>query len=133
MLGLAGDRAQLRIDGVTETVSRDALARRWRGDFATFWRGPAGYARNLGKGDSGSAVDWIATRLAAIDGGPPPGPNQIYNEALVTRVRQFQLARGLRPDGMAGPQTFMRLATAAGLSEPTLQSDALALDSTSRK
>lgn len=133
LLGLAGDRAVLRIDGVTETVSRDALARRWRGDFVTVWRGPKGYARNLNKGDRGGAVDWVATQLATIDGISPPAPGQAYNDALMARVRQFQLARGLRPDGLAGPQTLMRLASVAGLSEPRLQTEAVASDSTARK
>ena len=133
LLGLAGKQAVLRIDGVTETVSLDALARRWRGDFTTFWRGPKGYAKDLTKGDRGSVVDWVATQLALIDRTAAPVPDQPYNDALIARVRQFQLARGLRPDGMAGPQTLMRLSSVAGVSEPRLQTDALALDSTSRK
>ncbi len=133
LLGLAGNRAVLRIDGTTETVSRDALARRWRGDFATFWRGPKGYAKDLSKGDRGAVVDWVATQLAVVEGTGTPTPDRAYNDALIARVRQFQLARGLRPDGMAGPQTLMRLATVAGLSEPRLQTDAVPLDSTSRK
>ena len=133
LLRLAGDRAVLRIGELTETVTLDALARRWRGDFATFWRGPGGYGKQLNKGDRGAVVDWLATQLATIDGNQQPVRNLPYSDALIARVRQFQLARGLRPDGMAGPQTFMRLSSVAGLSEPTLQADAMALDSTSRK
>ena len=133
LLGLAGNHAVLRIDGVTETVSLDALARRWRGDFTTFWLGPKGYAKDLTKGDLGSVVDWVATQLASIDRTAAPVADQPYNDALIARVRQFQLARGLRPDGMAGPLTLMRLSSVAGLPEPRLQTAAVALDSTSRK
>ncbi len=133
LLGLAGEHAVLRIDGVTETVSQDALARRWRGDFASFWRGPEGYAKDLKKGERGNVVDWVATQLASIDGAGTPAPDQPYNDALIARVRRFQLARGLRPDGMAGPQTLMRLSSLAGLSEPRLQSGVIPPDSTARK
>ncbi|MBC7414142.1 MAG: AAA family ATPase [Herminiimonas sp.] len=133
LLGLGADRAVLRIGELNATVTLDALSRRWRGDFATFWRGPNGYEREVGKGDRGPVVDWVATQLAVIDGLAKPAKGQIYDDGLVARVRQFQLARGLLPDGMAGPQTFMRLSDVAGLSEPKLLPVAPALDSPSRK
>jgi general secretion pathway protein A len=36
------------------------------------------------------------------------------------RVLAFQLARGLRPDGLAGPTTLMQLNRAVGIDEPRL-------------
>ena len=40
---------------------------------------------------------------------------QRVDNAMKTRVQAFQLAQGLKPDGLAGPTTFMQLtrATAA--------------------
>ncbi|MFT5591064.1 MAG: general secretion pathway protein A, partial [Bradyrhizobium sp.] len=53
------------------------------------------------------------------DGVPVPPDGTAVDER---RVRRFQLMQGLKPDGIAGPQTLMRLANAAGLVEPRLQS-----------
>jgi general secretion pathway protein A len=47
---------------------------------------------------------------AGVAAGPP----------LPERVRVFQLAQGLPPDGVAGPLTLMLLNRSAGVDEPTL-------------
>jgi general secretion pathway protein A len=121
LVGLNSEHAMLRIGDVTSTVTLAALARRWRGEFSTFWRAPAGYRRQVQKGDRGPAVDWLATQIATVEGTEKPAGNLVYNNALSTRVREFQLAQGLWPDGIAGPQTFIRLASLTGLSEPRLE------------
>lgn len=120
LVGLNSEHAMLRIGEVTSTVTLLALARRWRGEFSTFWRAPAGYRRQVQKGDRGPAVDWLATQIATVDGTEKPVSNVVYNNALATRVREFQIAQGLWPDGVAGPQTFIRLASLTGVSEPRL-------------
>ncbi|MGN6387945.1 MAG: AAA family ATPase [Burkholderiaceae bacterium] len=124
LMGLSGDSALLRLGDVTENVSLNALARRWRGEFATLWRAPAGYRRPLRKGDRGAAVDWLAAQVGATGDAAKPPAGRAYDDALAARVREFQLAHGLRPDGIAGPQTFMQLASAAGPAEPRLRHDA---------
>jgi general secretion pathway protein A len=40
--------------------------------------------------------------------------------ALPARVAAFQVARGLPPDGVAGPLTVMLLNRATGVDEPRL-------------
>ena len=35
----------------------------------------------------------------------------------------FQLSQGLKPDGLAGPTTFMQLNRATGIDEPQLGSN----------
>lgn len=113
--------ATLRMGGQSLTVSLVSLATLWQGDFATFWQAPSGYQRVLGDGDSGPLVDRLATELARLRGEPPPiGPHR-YDAALKVRVQAFQLAQGLRADGLAGPTTLMLLQRAAGPSdEPRL-------------
>jgi general secretion pathway protein A len=39
------------------------------------------------------------------------------------QVSSFQLSQGLRPDGLAGPTTFMQLNRATGVDEPRLRGD----------
>ena len=126
LVGLSAQRAVLQIGDVTETVTLNTLAHRWSGDFATFWRGPEGYRKDIGLGDRGTQVDWLAARLASVDGSPRVAPNSLYDATLLARIREFQLTQGLRPDGRAGPQTCMRLTALTGSDEPHLQTLAVA-------
>ena len=99
------------------------LARLWRGEFSTLWRVPDGYLRPVAAGASGPAVDGLAQGLAALRREPPPAPGQVLGGELASRLAGFQLAQGLKPDGLAGPTTFMQLARATGTrNEPRLAS-----------
>ncbi|MDH3288742.1 MAG: peptidoglycan-binding protein, partial [Betaproteobacteria bacterium] len=44
----------------------------------------------------------------------------VFDDALVQRVKQFQIAHGLIPDGIVGPQTLMRLSVLSEQSAPKL-------------
>lgn len=90
-----------------------ALAEVWRGEFATLWRTPPGYA-------DGAPVDWLSAQLAAAQGEPaPPAPTR-FDTALRKRLDAFQVAQGLKPDGLAGPLTLMLINRATGVAEPRL-------------
>ena len=123
LTGLTPQGAVLRAGGVAQTVSLVSLARLWRGDFATFWRVPPGYRSRLVEGQAGPAVDWLATRLAKAQGGPPPAEKPRFDAALKAKVYAFQFAQELKPDGLAGPETIMLLSRATGLDEPRLQTE----------
>ncbi len=120
LVGLGEQRATLRLGERMLTVTLAALAGAWRGEFATFWRAPPGYAGRIVDGASGPAVDWVAARLAALDGRPAPPGGRSADAALRTRLHAFQLAQGLKPDGTAGPTTLMLLNRASGIDEPRL-------------
>jgi general secretion pathway protein A len=93
-----------------------ALAGLWRGEFATLWRTPPGY-------DDGAPVDWLSARLAAAQGESAPSAPSKFDAALRSRLNAFQVAQGLKPDGLAGPVTLMLLNRASGVAEPRLQSE----------
>ncbi|MDP1692256.1 MAG: AAA family ATPase [Burkholderiaceae bacterium] len=121
--------ATLHIGGQRAVVALVSLANLWQGDFATFWQAPTGYQRVIGDGDSGALVDQLAGQLAALRGDKPPAGAQRFDAALKSRVQAFQLAQGLKPDGVAGPTTYMQLARAlvasgasGALNEPRLAS-----------
>lgn len=122
LLGLDNKTALLQIGDRRETVTLSALAKRWHGGFTTLWRGPPDFAKPIAIGDRDDAVDWLAARLAAASGSTMPTPGGAFDAALSGRVREFQLAQGLLPDGLPGPQTLMRLTSAAGDQGPHLQS-----------
>ena len=104
----------------TVRMPLSALSSLWRGDFATLWRAPEGFRNKLTQGQSGPAVDWLATRLAQIDHGPAAVTPARLDAALQARLQAFQLAQGLKPDGVAGATTFMLINRASDVPEPRL-------------
>ena len=70
LVGLNEKRATLRAGDETLAVQTAALARVWRGDFATAWRLPPGYASVVAEGASGPLVDRLATQMASFAGEP---------------------------------------------------------------
>ncbi len=121
LVALDDRTATLRMGGQSAVVALVSLVNLWQGDFATYWRAPAGYQRVLGDGDSGVLVDQLASQLAALRGEPAPAATQRFDAALKSRLQAFQLAQGLKADGLAGPTTYMQLARATGAhNEPRL-------------
>jgi general secretion pathway protein A len=103
---LTRDTATLRAAGTEQTVTLDALAARWQGEFATIWKAPPGYSPRETKSET---LAWIAAKLGV--------PNDAQ---LKSKLRAFQLAHGLQADGLPGPMTFMQLDRAGGADEPRL-------------
>ncbi len=58
----------------------------------------------LRRGDRGVAVRDLSTRLSAVGAHPAPGDD--FDDALEATVRDFQKERGLRVDGICGPETW---------------------------
>ncbi|MEO5658459.1 MAG: AAA family ATPase [Polaromonas sp.] len=126
LMGLTEQTATLRLAGSEHKVRLVSLGRLWRGEFATYWRPPPGYLADLPDGSTGPAIDRLASQLAVLDGMPAPGASSaapLLDAALRERVRAFQRARGLKPDGRPGPMTFMQIGSATGVAEPRLQTD----------
>ncbi|MFZ3084407.1 AAA family ATPase [Rhodoferax ferrireducens] len=128
LVGLSEQTATLQLGSTLHRVRLVALGRLWRGDFATYWRAPPGYSADLPDGSSGPVIDRLTTQLAQIDGAPAPVAGAVPQQldpALRARVRAFQRAQGLKPDGQPGPMTFMQLERAIGGQAPSLQTDQL--------
>jgi len=121
LVGLTDQGATLQVDGVTRTATIASFQKLWDGDFATYWRVPPGYAGSVSEGDAGPVVDYLAARLATLDGDPPPVGKQSMNPALRRKVARFQTAHGIKGTGTAGPTTFMQLNRASGVEEPWLR------------
>jgi general secretion pathway protein A len=106
--------------GANQAVSLLSLAGLWRGEFATFWRAPAGYSNRSADGPSRTTAQWLAAQFDSLDAAAPASARPASGVALKSRVLAFQLAQGLRPDGVAGPTTLMQLNRAVGIDEPRL-------------
>jgi general secretion pathway protein A len=121
LTGLTDDSATLTIHGERHTVPLGQLATRLDGEFTTLWKVPRGFRDQVGPGDSGPDVDWIAARLAQLDGKPDAPPaGQVLDESTRRLLRAFQVKQNLKADGLAGPRTFMRLNQLSGVAEPRL-------------
>jgi general secretion pathway protein A len=141
LVALRPDGAVLAAGERRWTLPAARLAALWRGELVTFWRLPdridpalAGAAAGLAPGASGAAVVALQQALARAevrtavqaDAAPAGGPAEAasagarFDGALRQRVAAFQLAAGLRPDGLAGPTTFMQLNRALAVDEPRL-------------
>jgi general secretion pathway protein A len=125
IIGLNEQTATLRVGQDLHSVRLVALGRVWRGDFATFWRPPAGYTAELADGNRGEAIQTLASQLSRLDGTPARAgvEPQALDASLRARIQAFQRAHGLKPDGQPGPMTFMQLESATGEYEPHLQTE----------
>lgn len=102
LVALDARDATLRAGGQAQRVTRAELAASWRGEFTTWWRPPPGWRAGADTTPEPVRV-WARERLAAAG---------LADErvALRERVRTFQVAAGLEPDGVPGPLTLMLLA-----------------------
>ncbi len=129
LLGLAAEHASLMIGESRVNVDLGALARHWTGDYRLFWRAPAAVQETLRPGASGAGVAWVINQLAKLEGQTqaniepaiePAIETALYDDALSTRVKQFQRSRGLNPDGNVGPNTLIHLLGESDASAPRL-------------
>ena len=121
LTGLDDSTATLTVDGRHHTVSLGALATRLDGEFTTLWKAPRAFRDQVGTGDSGPDVDWIAARLAELDGKrAAPSLGEPLDGHTRRLLRAFQVRQNLKADGVAGPRTYMRLNQLSGVDEPRL-------------
>jgi len=113
LVGLGDGEATLQAGSQRFRLTLAALARAWRGDFATFWRAPPGWRDGADALAHPEMQGWIGEQLAAA--GVAAGGS------LRSRVLAFQIAQGLPHDGLAGPMTLMRLNRIAGVDEPAIE------------
>jgi general secretion pathway protein A len=118
LLGLDDQQALLRPGdgGAAEAVPLAQLARWWRGEFATLWRAPQGLPEGTLDASQPALAAWLGEQLDRL-----PDANARDERPLRQRIAAFQLAQGLKPDGVPGPMTLMQLNRAAGVQEPRLR------------
>ncbi|HWH46857.1 MAG TPA: peptidoglycan-binding protein, partial [Burkholderiales bacterium] len=103
-------------------VGLGALAGQWAGQYTMLWRLPPEAREIIRSGERGQAVQWLIGQLAQAQGQlAEPGRVAVFDDDVERQVKQFQLERGLIPDGLVGPQTVMRLAGVGDRSAPELR------------
>jgi general secretion pathway protein A len=113
--------ATFAIGAATRSVALGALAAQWAGQYTLLWRMPRDALDHLFVGVRGPAVQWLTTQLAQAKGQAAPfSKAPLFDDEVERQVKEFQLAQGLVPDGLVGPQTLMRLAAVGDRSAPQL-------------
>ena len=121
LIALDDKSATFVIGTETRSVAFGALATQWSGQYTLFWRLPPEARETIRAGERGPAVQWLIGQLAQAQGKEADTSKApVFDEALARQVKQFQLAQGLIPDGMVGPQTVVRLAGVGDRSAPHL-------------
>jgi general secretion pathway protein A len=122
LTALGRNTARFVLGGERRTVAIQDLEARWRGEFSILWRVPPGYQGTLRQGDQGPEVAWLSGQLAAVRGqAVSDRPVTVLDGPLFDRLREFQAAKGLTPDGVVGPHTLINLNTALDQGVPLLQ------------
>lgn len=105
----------------TLTVALSALASQWSGHYTLLWRAPPKLRDTLHSGERGPTVDWLARQLARVQDKTAEAPRDaVFDDALVQRLKQFQLVQGLVPDSKLGAQTLIRLSSVGDQAAPKL-------------
>jgi general secretion pathway protein A len=115
--------ASFVVGGESRKVALGVLAAQWSGHYTLLWRMPPVASRKLRPGDYGPDIGWLAGQLAQLDGRAAENVGeQLFDEALVRRVKKFQRERGLVADGRVGQQTMMHLVSVTDSAAPKLYS-----------
>jgi general secretion pathway protein A len=109
------DYATLDLEGGSELVPVAGLESIWTGDYTVLWRPPPTGAPMIGWGASEDSVRWLRRLIAQVpDSGLAYMDSGRFDATLTGSLKEFQRARGLSADGIAGPRTLIQLHNAAG-------------------
>ncbi|UCH79642.1 MAG: AAA family ATPase [Nitrospiraceae bacterium] len=120
LIALGDDTARIRFGNEEKTVDIEEVESQWFGHYTLFWRPPEDYKGTWSLYD-GSAVKWLRKNIAVINKTQLEEPDSmVYDSDLVREIKKFQVAEGLKPDGVAGPLTMIHINTVLDSSVPTL-------------
>jgi general secretion pathway protein A len=118
---LDDNEATLRKGEQSLTVSVEALNAYWLGEYTLLWQKPPYYHSVIQPGSKGPIVQWLDQQLVRLYGqNDVPTIRNTYNEELQSQVIRFQQSKGLTPDGVVGPHTFILLNSELELNTPLL-------------
>jgi len=98
-------------------ITLTQLDQYWHGQFILLWKRPNEYNAPIKPGERSGIVNWLHSLFD--DPGKPIADN-LYSNALSTKVRAFQKEHHLTADGIVGPVTIIHLNTQSNQKIPIL-------------
>jgi len=118
---LGDNEATLRKGDTILTVSADTLNRYWLGEYTLLWQKPPYYRSAVQPGSHGPIVQWLDQQLVRLYGNDSmPTIHDTYTDELKSQIVKFQQSKGLTPDGVVGPHTFILLNSELEAGTPLL-------------
>jgi len=121
MSQLTDESATLIINDSPHLVDPAEIQRYWNGRHVLVWRMPPQYKHPSRLGDQGVEIEWLEEQLTKIQNRSANTTRPlIFDEEMHQQVEQFQMSRGLVPDGIVGFQTWIHINSQNGLAIPYL-------------
>jgi general secretion pathway protein A len=115
LLGIVGSNCYLYSDAGVELIALAELGSLWSGRYYFLWHPPKGFESPVALGDISPVVAEIAALFAQLDGREASLAENLFNEALKTRVTLFQRQHQLEDDGVVGIRTLLKLNEQLGI------------------
>lgn len=115
-----GDQLMLQLGEQRLWVDRDWFTRHFSGTFEILWRPNTGQVKEISRSASAAQVQWLENSLARLDNSAPRLVSY-FDSQLEQKLMSFQRSHGLKPDGIAGSQTLIRLNLYLSQQGPRLQ------------
>lgn len=110
IVGLGATGAIIELAGQRHEIALNEIDRLWFGEYMLLWRAQLLAQGVLRQGAQGPAVAALRAALAAYKGEPGVVPiGDGFDEPLELRVKEFQRAHRLTPDGAVGELTALYL------------------------
>ena len=114
LLSISDTNYTLEIEGNVQVVSGPAIQQHWFGNYTVLWRAPPGFNRAIQLGHTGTQVEWLREQLESLTRlAPTTGDPAFFDRDLEVALQKFQRSQQLRPDGIAGPNSLIRLHSSA--------------------
>ena len=111
--------ATLMVGGAPQRVALNELADSWLGQFVVIWKVPPNFNEHMSLNQRSLTVTWLRHAMETADGIRDNG-SDVFDAKLARRIRAFQLTDGIKPDGLVGPLTVIRLNILSGKAGPRL-------------
>ena len=121
LLALDATTAKIQFGDEYQIVSREQLEFYWQGEFSLLWKMPDDYQDMIQPWSTSKAVLWLSEAMNKIEASTQKMPGNIYDRALMERVKKFQASQGLKSDGIVGVKTIMRINQMLGVFVPVLE------------
>ncbi len=120
VVGIDDSRVTLALGEKRSPVPREEVDPRWSGEFLLLWQPPPTGDVMIGASAPPDSVRWLRQRLAQVGPGTLDQQSNRFDRELTDALRKFQSEQGIAADGIAGPETLIRLNRVTAADTPRL-------------